>query len=279
VRVLDMNGDGLADRMYVGDMGGRIWRFDIANGQPVGSLVTGGILATLGAADLSSPTLADVRRFYATPDVSQVISGNHTWLTVSIGSGHREHPLDTGTSDEFYSVRDYHVFDALPNSAYTTPITRANLLDITNNLTPTLAYGSAGWRLSLVQASGEKVVTESRTFANTVFFASFAPGSAASACTAAGGSNRFYEVSVLDGRPVTNLDGSQPPDSNNPTNNPYTTYDRFRTLKQGGIAPEPVFLFPADQPDRPVTCIGVECFSPGFINAPVRTLWNQTGTE
>jgi hypothetical protein len=127
-----------------------------------------------------------------------------------------------------------------------------------------------------VQSVGEKVVSESRTFNNTVFFDSFTPGNAANVCTASGGSNRLYEVSVLDGRPVTNLDTA--PDPNNPNNN-LTLTDRFRSLKQGGLAPEPVFLFPQDQPDRPIACIGVECFPPGFSNVPKRTLWSQTGTE
>jgi type IV pilus assembly protein PilY1 len=276
LRVLDMDGDGLADRMYVGDMGGVVWRFDIVNGQPAPTLVTGGPLATLGAATLASPALADVRRFYATPDVAEVISNNKLWLTVNLGSGFREHPLDTSTYDEFYSIRDFHVFDQLTNSSYATPVVRNDLVDITTVLTPTLATTAKGWRLAMVQSVGEKVVSESRTFNNTVFFDSFTPGNAGNVCTASGGSNRFYEVSVLDGRPVTNLDTA--PDPNNPNNN-LTLTDRFRSLKQGGLAPEPVFLFPQDQPDHPVACIGVECFPPGFSNVPKRTLWSQTGTE
>ena len=40
--MLDLNQDGLADRMYVGDMGGQVWRFDIFNGEVVSKLVEGG---------------------------------------------------------------------------------------------------------------------------------------------------------------------------------------------------------------------------------------------
>jgi len=64
VRVLDLDADGFADRMYAGDTGGRIWRFDIitdtdaaAPGQQLPSasnLVTGGVLASLGNADLGT---------------------------------------------------------------------------------------------------------------------------------------------------------------------------------------------------------------------------------
>ena len=280
VRVLDMDQDHLADRMYVGDMGGRVWRFDIINGEPVADLVQGGVFASLGAADLASPTNPDVRRFYATPDVAQIVTEHGAYLSVSLGSGHREHPLDTGTDDEFYSLRDFNVSTVLPNDddSYQNPIVRSDLTDITDDVSPTLDFGSPGWRLRLDLSAGEKVVSESRTFANQVFFTSFTPGGNGDACVAAGGLNRLYVVSVADGSPVTNLDGSQDADE-------LTAEDRVRTLNQGGIAPDPAFFFPEPDTDSDVpgidvvTCIGVECFPPGFGNPPVRTLWNQDGTE
>ena len=55
VRPLDLNADGLAERFYVGDMGGQLWRFDIVNGENAGTLVEGGILASLGGAAGSGP--------------------------------------------------------------------------------------------------------------------------------------------------------------------------------------------------------------------------------
>ncbi|MGK0227656.1 MAG: type IV pilus assembly protein PilY1 [Gammaproteobacteria bacterium] len=36
VRVLDIDADGLTDRLYVGDMGGQVWRFDINSGHEAG---------------------------------------------------------------------------------------------------------------------------------------------------------------------------------------------------------------------------------------------------
>jgi type IV pilus assembly protein PilY1 len=286
LRVLDVDQDGLADRMYVGDMGGRIWRFDILNGEPAGDLVQGGVFASLGAADLASPTAADVRRFYATPDVARIIADNRLHLSISIGSGHREHPLDTGTNDEFYALRDYDVYTTRANDSYDEPIVRNDLEDITNDADPTMPYLSPGWRLQLNRSPGEKVVTESRTFNSTVFFTSFAPGGTGDACVAAGGFNRLYAVSVRDGSPVTNLDMSSDPDN-------LTVEDRSRVLAQVGIAPDPTLLFTADYGQQAqclgndcssgtgntMLCIGVECFDPGFPNPPRRTRWTQDGTE
>ena len=72
------------------------------------------------------------------------------------------------------------------------------------------------------------------------------------------------------------------------TLNPLISDDERRTtLQQGGIAPSPTLLFPSPDPScvgndcavPPLGCVGVECFDPGFENAPVRTLWAQDGIE
>ena len=51
VRAVDLTGDGFADRMYAADIGGRVWRFDIRNGQDASNLVKGGVFASLGVGD------------------------------------------------------------------------------------------------------------------------------------------------------------------------------------------------------------------------------------
>ena len=70
VRVIDTSGDGLANRMYASDMGGQLWRFDVINGQAPSTLVTGGVIAQLGAEGAASPTAGNTRRFYTSPDIS-----------------------------------------------------------------------------------------------------------------------------------------------------------------------------------------------------------------
>mgnify|MGYP003694156597 CR=1 FL=1 len=70
IRVFDITGDGYADRMYAGDMGGRVWRFDISNGQTATTLVTGGVFASLGNAHLTTHPVATSQRFYSAPDVA-----------------------------------------------------------------------------------------------------------------------------------------------------------------------------------------------------------------
>jgi type IV pilus assembly protein PilY1 len=86
VKVVDFDGDGLADRMYSADMGGQVWRFDIFNGQPAASLINGGVIAQLGSAPTASPPLANVRRFYYSPDVAMVSTQDYSFVHVVIGS-------------------------------------------------------------------------------------------------------------------------------------------------------------------------------------------------
>ncbi len=201
-----------------------------------------------------------------------VVTEYVTYLAVNIGSGYRAHPLWTAVDDEFYSIRDFNVYDAIATADYGPPVTRADLLDITNDPDPVLLPNDRGWRLGMVQSSGEKVLAESFTFNNSVFFTSFAPNGSAASCVAGPGINRLYRVDVRDGSPTENLD-----DSEDDTN--LTEEDRNIELDQGGIAPEPIFIFPEDEKGEPVVCVGVECLDPEFGGNAIRTYWFQDETQ
>jgi type IV pilus assembly protein PilY1 len=211
IRVVDFDGDGFADRFYAGDMGGQVWRFDVTNGQPAGSLVAGGVIAQLGGAPNAVPAASSIRRFYYAPDVATVNTRTENFIHIGIGSGHRGHPLNMTNQDRFYAIRDYHVnpmtqteFDAL------TPITDASLTPVTTTNT-SVAAGSPGWRLDLNVGTGwrgEKVLAEARTFNNQVIFSTFRPGTSGTvSCTPQLGTNRVYQMNIFNGAPVTNLDG------------------------------------------------------------------------
>jgi len=293
VRVFDLTGDGFADRMYAGDMGGRVWRFDIHNGQTRANLVTGGVFASLGNAHLATHPVETTRRFYSAPDVAFLSYAGRTWLNVGIGSGYRGHPLDQQTQDRFYSLRDHQPFARLTQAQYdaATVITEAdvNLVDITDDIAPTIPAGASGWRLDLRRPSaawtGEKSLAEARTIESMIQFTTYEPNNAStsnsSSCAPGIGTNRLYTISAYTGAPVF--------DRENPEDPPDSADDRESELAQGGIAPEVVWLFPS--PDDPVNCIGAECrpdpvclvglenCGVGVNLAPVRTFWRQTGVN
>ena len=285
IKVLDINGDGFADRMYSADLGGQVWRFDVHNGNTAATVVSGGVIAQLGAEGMVAPppTAGDTRRFYNSPDVAMFADTrqNRRFISVSIGSGYRAHPLNLDATDRFYSLRDPNVFNSLTQAEYNalTPITESDLVNVTGKVDVTVTASDAGWMLTL--PDNEMVLADSVTFNDEVFFVSFSPDSTgAAACNVGQGSNFLWRVSIHNGDPIVEDIGDVPTGSED---------DARRTqLAQGGIAPTPQFLFPspddpsctgADCSPPPIGCIGVECFNPGFANNPVRTLWTQDGIE
>jgi len=307
VSVLDLDGDSYSDRIYLGDMGGQIFRFDIYNGNPVSSLVTGGVIADLGAASLPIPKpISASRRLYNTPDVALMRRrGLATFFNIAMGSGYRGHPLHLDTEDRFYSVRDYLPFVKRTQAQYDalTPVTDANLVDITGDVTPGLSSSVVGWKLRLTER-GEKVLAESRTFNNSIFFPTYLPPTGSlSACEPPEGKNRAYVINAMDGSPVVEQDG-EATDADGDGTPELTEKDRYTELDQSGIAPETVMLFPGrDQPaggsgappddddecedgdedcdDDPVVCLnGVEVLEVcEDFNSRVRTFWRETGAN
>ncbi len=286
VRVIDLNGDGLADRMYAADLGGQIWRFDITNDKIPTQLVAGGVIARLGAEGLTSPSPAETRRFYTTPDVSMFADDTHNqrYLAISIGSGYRAHPLDNSAGDTFYSLRDPNVFSRMTQAAYNsyTPIEHDDLVEVAGKFDTVIPVGGKGWKLTL--PPNEKILSDSQTFDNSVYFVSFEPTvSSSDPCQAGLSVNRLYRVSVANGDPVVDDSYGIPIDSAEAADDA-----RVKTLEQGGIAVRPTFYFPSPVVQnctgsqcapKPVGCVGVECFDPGFPNTPVRTLWTQDGID
>jgi type IV pilus assembly protein PilY1 len=285
IRVIDMSGDGLADRMYASDLGGQIWRFDITNGQAPADLVAGGVIAQLGAEGLASPTDADTRRFYNSPDVSMFVDPlqGRRYLSISIGSGYRAHPLDNNIADRFFSIRDPAVFNRLDQASYDNydivTDSDTDLVEVSGQVRVVIDADKRGWKYTL--PANQKVLANSVTFDNSVFFVGFSPeANVSDPCAPSNGRNFLYQVSVINGDPiVNNLDTLAEDEAD---------AERVTELAQGGIAAAPAFLFPGSiDPDcegaqcspPPIGCVGVECFDPGFANNPVRTLWTQDGIE
>ena len=253
--------------------------------RPVDSLVAGGVIAQLGGEGHpgNNPSAADTRRFYNSPDVAMFADErqNRRFISVSIGSGYRAHPLDLSATDKFYSLRDPDIFNSLTQSDYDnyTPIDESDLVDVTGRVSVNITQADAGWRLTL--PDNQMVLADSVTFNDEVFFVSFTPDTTgAAACNVGQGTNFLWRVSILNGDPILEDIGNIPVGSEDEA--------RRTQLAQGGIAPSPQFLFPSpDDPNctgaecapPPIGCIGVECFDPGFQNNPVRTLWTQDGIE
>ncbi len=260
LRIIDTDFDGYIDQMYVGDMGGQIWRFDLKAYHSSGPLMTGGVMAKLSGA---SPS--DHRRFYYEPDVALIAQDGEQFLSISIGSGWRAHPLDIGVDDQFFMLKSYDVGGTAAgygktkdNGASYSPITVDDLVDITNTIEPD--SNPYGWKLDMAE-TGEKILGDSITINNQIIFTSYKPALSVGACTTAIGGGSVYVVSVLDGSPVLDVDEDGDIDLN----------DREKDLAHGGIPPEPAALITEN---GPTVLVGPEQpISPDFSDLTVRTFW------
>jgi type IV pilus assembly protein PilY1 len=297
LRVIDVNGDGYDDRIYVGDMGSKLWRFDIDNMDNTGAsnLVTGGVIA-----DFAGDDAAGNRRFYYPPSVSQIVDEHlGPFLTIAIGSGHRANPLGTPgkhVEDRFYMIRDTDVLGPPVDSDGTptySAITESDLLDVTENLDPSTEdlAGAHGWMIDL--ADKEKSLSGPLSADNRVFFTTYTPegDDVASTCNASGaiGKALEYEVDILTGRPTLVDDPYAVPDDDEaPAGDPGCGYRCRETA--GPIPPEPVLVFQdpnedddEENPNDPENncdgiakvsmVIGTQVTNPGICTAPVRTYW------
>ena len=281
VRAIDFSGDGFVDRMYAVDVGGQVFRFDVFANKTPANLVTGGVIARFGGEGVASAGDTDTRRFYSPPDVSifQDKLQDRRVLAIGVGSGYRAHPLDTSAADAYYSLRDEAVFTQLTQTAYNNynVALDSDMKEVSGQVNTVIGSNDRGWKLTV--PANQMILSASTTFDNSVFFISYEPNVISlSACDVAPGFNYLYRVDVANGDPIGDTDamtGAQ------------ADAARVTTLKQGGIAPTPTFLFPSPEADctgdacspPPIGCVGVECFNPGFENFPVRTLWTQDGIE
>lgn len=295
VRVIDINSDGLADQMYVGDMGGQVWRFDFTQYHKSGdALIDGGVIA-----DLSGSGIKDARRFYNEPDVALIARNGRRYLSVSIGSGWRAHPLNENVDDRYYLLQQNSVYSkpagygknvgTLANPSWT-PLLESDLNNVSNDLDPD--FNTNGWYLHL-EGTGEKVLGDSITINNQVIFTTYEPSKVGDQCTPASGSGNIYVMDVESGAPTLNLDQSgDSDDSGDPDSDDYsgnnhklTKEDRKRGLKQGGIPPSPTALITesggtAGLPGQIGTTILVSTEQPvdvDFSNLTQRTYWQDKG--
>lgn len=275
-KVIDINGDGMVDQIYIGDMGGQVWRFDVdSNATSAAALVSGGVIA-----NLAGNTPANNRRFFYPPDVALVDNGSGSFLSVSIGSGNRANPLGTGVNDRFYMIRQnststapegYGMIDTAASTASNTvyrPITDADLYNATQNLIGssdvTIASTAAetlkskqGWRLSM-QATGEKVLAASLTVNNQIVFSTYLPEYVnADICSPTAGAGRIYKVQVIDATPITG----------NAHN------DRFQQLSATGIPAQPT-PFISSNGDLTIL-VGTETVDPPVFKPTKRVYWTE----
>jgi hypothetical protein len=106
--VFDLNGDRKADVIYVGDTGGKLFRFQITDLDP--SNWTGRLLARL-----SNATPAN-RKILFPPTVVPYTTGGSRVFAVFVGTGDREHPFKLNSADVIAMIVDRDVTNTLSST-------------------------------------------------------------------------------------------------------------------------------------------------------------------
>ena len=233
VTPIDSDGNGITDRVYVGDTGGNVWRFELPEFDPVvaADAATPAAYATDFREDYWRATkLAELggsvgsvndRRFYHGLSIVQGKDSIGRYDGIAIGSGDRTHPRSAPSTiqNKFFLIKDREVYADADLTANTgvdgrTPWVIGDLLDVTStclNDSNNDADGSNqcsaadlanGWRLDLGEA-GEKNLSIPLISGNNVNFTTYLPegGEDEGACAPSLGISRLYQVAIRDGSP------------------------------------------------------------------------------
>ena len=201
---VDLNGDGYIDRVYIADVGGQMWKFDMSK---AASLVSGkvkncssltdtdcwmGKRLFAAASSQTNPPAAGqyypAQGMYSPPTLAYDANSN-LWLF--IGSGDRYHPNSTA-SNRFYGIKEN---TTMANGSTLTESSLTNLGSGTGTI-------SQGWYVPL--NSNEKVLASADVFNSIVLFTSFTPATAA-VCGGGGGDAKLYAINMTTGDAALNL--------------------------------------------------------------------------
>ena len=191
--VADLDRDGYIDRLYIGDLGGQAWKFDLS---AAATLSSGLVNNWTGKRFFDAPPAAPpagaspaAGEFYPEQAIYGAIIpafDEQKNLWVYFGTGDRNHPNNTTAPNRFYGIKDNV---GMTNGSV---LTEANLVNVTSaNLTAT-----QGWYFLL--GSDEKVLAAADVFNKVAFFSTFTPTTTA-ACASGGGTAKLYAVQTATG--------------------------------------------------------------------------------
>jgi Tfp pilus tip-associated adhesin PilY1 len=214
VKVVDEDGNGFVDKVYVGDLGGQMWRFGQVTVDTIGNPLnfpdcdeninnwTGHIMFTAPTYVVDSTTYR--RKFFYPPSVT--LEKGYDMLFMGTGDRENACACDTTTAtaaDRIYAIKDTHG---------TTSFTETNLVDVTDPAAtvPDLNQTNGdvdsnnsidqGWFIRLVDSlganAGEKVLAQGVVFYKTFYITTFTPNN--DPCVP-GGNARLYALNYLTG--------------------------------------------------------------------------------
>jgi Tfp pilus tip-associated adhesin PilY1 len=253
VKIVDEDGNGFVDKVYVGDLGGQLWRFGQVATDSGGSSLSfpdcdeninswvGQVLFTAPTHVVDSTTYT--RKFFYPPSVTL----EKGYDLIFSGTGDRENACDpTTAADRIYAIKDNHSINPLNPTAFI----EADLVDVTDPAaaTPNLNHSyddvdvngivDQGWFIRLVDDigadAGEKVLAQGVVFYKTYYITTFTPNN--DPCVP-GGNAKLYALNYLNGAAVIEFS-----DTDGDGNNDLTR----SVLLGGGIPSKPVTVITSE---------------------------------
>lgn len=255
VRVVDVDSDGLADQFYAVDISGQVWRFDVSNGSAKSQLIKGGIIATLGGSG---------RQFYTTPSAYVSIADGKKKLIIAIGSGQFDNPLAKSGSNAVFVIYQNDV-DSAPASYTKVTLNTLKVSDFSNQVK------QGGFKFNLA-SGGEKVISDTNMFNDTLLFTTYKPPASTEPSTKAQcgkiptNTARLYMLDLSNGKPSPIFEAS----GNAPA-------QYFKGLNDvAGVPPAPTVLKIKDNKGKAkyVGCVGVHCQKIEAVPPLTPTFWN-----
>jgi type IV pilus assembly protein PilY1 len=194
---VDINGDGLTDKVYIGDLGGQMWRLgnfkDMvfpARDQNVNKWKAQVIFNA--SSDLTSPA---VRKFFYPPTATAEKGG---FDLVFMATGDRDDPCTTNPdfNDRIYAVADRHEEGSDAVLDVTDLNNATNVADAVENF---VDYD--GWYIEM--ASGEKALSSGTVFYGVYYLTTFVP--ITDDPCALGGKGKLWGIAYRSGGAVAEL--------------------------------------------------------------------------
>jgi len=196
---VDFDAEGLADRIVVGDVGGNIWRFDI-------SALDAGDWRAKKLAALSDTGVPNRKILFPPVVVPQLAPFSIEWDAIYVGTGDREHPLATPTSDKIFMIADFDIGVAA-TAGTAASFAAGDFLSLattdTGGVVPSTLVTKRGWYRDL--EPGEKVTSSPFVINQKLRFSSYNPTAVSNDCLPPG-EGRLSEVSALYGN-ILDLNG------------------------------------------------------------------------
>jgi type IV pilus assembly protein PilY1 len=203
VATIDEDGNGFVDKVYVGDLGGQMWRigkFTDTSGNPLSFPESEENIMDWTAQILFISDSTYERKFYYPPSVTL----EKGYDLVFAGTGNREDACNPNCSDRIYSIKDTHTNSLLTESDLvdvTDPAATVPNLDNQTGDVDLNGNVDQGWFVRL--ASGEKVLAEGTVFYKTLYLTTFTPNN--DPCLP-GGVGKLYALNYKTAAAVIDFD-------------------------------------------------------------------------